>query len=134
MAGKLRGNLTPSDASRCLQTTSTLSLLLTPALPPLDRQAAAARLALDEAHRRWMMPMKGNRWTREPAAAPHFSFGVNGRLPPLPFASAKPRTPMPPLLIKPDCSSPRAGFRTAPAGKAQSPRLLGPLEAAAATA
>ena len=146
VAGKLRGGLTPSDASSCLQASSTLALLslVAPALPPLDRQAAAARLALDEAHRRWMMPMKGHRWTREPAAAPHFSFGVNGRLPPLPFASAKQRTPMPPLLIKPDTSSPRAGIRTAPPGigigigigigKVQTPRTLGPLEAAAATA
>ena len=82
----------------CMHTTSALSVRGCRSLPMIDQRRAANGLGLDEAHRLWMQPMKGNLWRAT----------KTGGLPPLDFSSysttttsaARPRRPRPPSLIK----------------------------------
>ena len=95
VAEKLR-QLGDADAcALCMHTTSTLSVRSHQALPMIDQRAAATGMALDEAHRKWMMPMKGQNWRQT----------HTGELPPLAFSSSvRPRRPRPPALIKAESS------------------------------
>jgi len=106
VAEKLRMIDAGEATALCMHTTSTLSLRSSRSLPLLDQRAAATRMALDEAHRRWMMPMKGSGWMRDPT----------GAIMPLAFTSLGPKkVPRPPMLIKSkstgglQMSAPRSG-------------------------
>ena len=86
--------LTIDDADSfalCMHTTSALSVRGCRTLPIIDQKKASSGMVLDEAHRLWMMPMKGNQWRAT----------KTGGLPPLDFCSSiRPRCAKPPSLIK----------------------------------
>merc|ERR1740139_1688924 len=57
--------LTIDDADSfalCMHTTSALSVRGCRTLPIIDQKKASSGMVPDEAHRLWMMPMKGNQW------------------------------------------------------------------------